>query len=79
MFFGMFRLALMYWGIIPDTVVRMWFIAYTASAYLVRVLLVLSAIVFVSKQDEDGEMIGSVDLPRGNDDDDGGGAMVVFV
>mmetsp|Transcript_23168 Transcript_23168/g.36220 ORF Transcript_23168/g.36220 Transcript_23168/m.36220 type:complete len:196 (+) Transcript_23168:59-646(+) len=38
MFFGMFRLALMYWGIIPDTAVRTWFIAYTVSSYLVRLL-----------------------------------------
>lgn len=75
MFFGMFRLALMHWGIIPDTVVRSWFIAYTVSSYLVRLLLVWSAIVFVS-QNEDGELI-DVTLQRGNGG--GGGALVVFV
>ena len=50
MFFGMFRLAFMYWSIIPDTAAREWFIAYTVISYIVRLLLVCSATMFVSHQ-----------------------------
>ena len=73
MFFGMFRLALMYWSIIPDTAARSWFIAYTVISYVVRLLLVGSAIMFVS-QNDGGEQT-DVTFQR-NDTDD---AMVVFV
>ncbi len=76
MFFGMFRLALMHWGIIPDTAVRSWFIAYTVSSYLVRLLLVWSAVVFVS-QNEDSELIDVT--PQKGNDDGSGGALIVFV
>ena len=73
MFFGMFRLALMYWSIIPDTAARSWFIAYTVISYVVRLLLVGSAIMFVS-QNDGGEQT-DVTFQRNNNDD----AMVVFV
>eukprot|EP00986_Skeletonema_menzelii_P019338 scaffold27707_cov166-Skeletonema_menzelii.AAC.3 len=53
MFFGMFRLALMHWGIIPDTAVRAWFIVYTVISYVVRLLLMCSAIMFVSQNNDD--------------------------
>ena len=72
MFFGMFRLAFMYWSIIPDTAVRSWFIAYTVISYIVRLLLVCSATMFVSQQsgrEQSEEVVERLD----------NGATVVFV
>ena len=72
MFFGMFRLAFMYWSIIPDTAVRSWFIAYTVISYIVRLLLVCSATMFVSQEsgrEQSEEVVERLD----------NGATVVFV
>ena len=72
MFFGMFRLAFMYWSIIPDTAARSWFIAYTVISYIVRLLLVCSATLFVSQEsgrEQSEEVVERLD----------NGATVVFV
>lgn len=72
MFFGMFRLAFMYWSIIPDTAARSWFIAYTVISYIVRLLLVCSATLFVSQEsgrEQSEEVVERLD----------NGATVVFI
>jgi hypothetical protein len=75
MLFGMFRLACMYWSIIPNTPVRSWFIAYTVISYIVRLMLVCSASMFVAQKN--GEQTADVTVQRIDDNDDG--AHVVFV
>lgn len=76
MFFGMFRLACMYWSIIPNTPVRSWFIAYTVISYIVRLMLVGSASMFVAQKYNNGEQ---TDLTFQRMDSNDGGAQVVFV
>lgn len=72
---GMFRLAFMYWSIIPDTAARSWFIAYTVISYIVRLLLVCSASMFVSQSGGDQT---DVTVQR-RIDNDGAAPSVVFV
>lgn len=64
MFFGMFRLAFMSWSIIPDTAARSWLISYAVISYVVRLLLVCCASMFVTHK-------------KGEHTNDGGGAQVV--
>ena len=73
MFFGMFRLAMMHWGIIPDTAIRTWFIAYTVISYVVRLLLVCSAVMFLSQMNDDDELDVTFRTSENGD------ALVVFV